>query len=73
MSKPELEVVESTRQVFEQKLLGVLDSDSEQVAILATESDLNMLIDALGQPLCSEKSKQWARDLARLRKESFGV
>lgn len=62
MSERELQVVQSSRQIIEQKLLTALDSDSGQVAILATEADLNMLIRALDSCATHLKITNYPRD-----------
>ena len=71
MSKSkDLAIVPSSREVIERKLLTALE-DGGQVAILATENDLTLLINALDQ-FGTVKGKQWASDLKQLRHESFG-
>lgn len=69
-SDNDVTVVPSSRDVIERKLLTAL-SDGAQVAILATESDLELLIEAL-HVFGTRPSLKWARDLRRLRNESFG-
>ena len=66
----ELQVIQSSRDVIGRKLLSALD-DNGQVAILATEEDLVMLISAL-YVYPEPRALEWARDLTRLRQESFG-
>lgn len=64
----------TSRQVIEGKLLAALD-DKSKVAILATEADLNMLIDAL-LPIIAEqgihsKAYEYRRDLMQLKTAAF--
>lgn len=75
----DVKIVQSTRQIIENKLLAALDENSGQVAILATEEDLRMLIFSLRHVSANmsshgyqEKARRWAHDLEKLRKASFG-
>lgn len=70
----ECEVIQSTRTVIANKLLAALDND-DKVAILATEADLNTLIEALNEMALRTSSRprfhNLARDLAQLKQEAF--
>lgn len=66
-------VVQSSRTVIANKLLAALN-DEDKVAILATEIDLNILIEALKHwwiTKGSDKAHTMAQDLARLKREAF--
>lgn len=63
------------RQVIENKLLTALD-DKSKVAILATEDDLRMLINALKThsmcyPGWSKKNSEYVADLEQLKAAAF--
>lgn len=60
------------RSVIERKLLAALDDDSGKVAIVATQDDLNLLINAL-ESCPGGESERMAADLRRLLKEAFGT
>ncbi len=64
------EIEHTSRQVIENALLTAL-TEKAQVAILATEEDLNLLINALHNH-CGSKSKQMAEDFEKLRQAAFG-
>lgn len=67
--KSKATIEKTSRQVIENKLLTALN-DSSQVAILATEEDLSIMIETLSQ---SErlKAREMARDFEQLRKAAF--
>ena len=67
-------VIQSSRTVIANKLLAALDDD-DKVAILATEIDLNILIEALNDLWIKkgrDKAHTLAQDLAQLRRAAFG-
>lgn len=64
-----LTVVQSTRQVIENKLLAALDDEST-VAILASEKDLDLLIAAL-EFFRSADARRMAQDYKQLRAAAF--
>lgn len=67
-------LIQNTRTVIANKLLAALDND-DKVAILATEADLNTLIEALSEMALRTSGRprfhNLARDLAQLKQEAF--
>lgn len=72
MGQP-LKVERSPREVIASKLLTVLD-ETDNVAIVASEEDLAMLIAGLKNlPREWTRASEFAADLARLKEEAFGT
>lgn len=75
MSEPN-KVEQVSREVIERQLLTALN-DKSQVAILATEEDLDLLIAALRpaaplEPYSSDKAQEFCMGLQQLKREAFG-
>jgi hypothetical protein len=58
------------RQIIESQLLTSLE-DKSCVAILATEDDLNLFIEALTSLWSHSKAKEMLADLKQLKREAF--
>lgn len=63
-------VVQSTRQIIEHKLLAALDDD-EKVAIIASRTDLALLIAGLDK-LTDARAGVLSQDMQQLQREAFG-
>lgn len=61
----------TSRAVIERKLLDVLESDSNKVAIIATQDDLQLIIAALREHH-TEAALEMMLSLMQLHREAFG-
>lgn len=64
------QVIPTPREVIGQQLLAALD-DKSKVAILATEEDLEMLVQAMQRFAENDKESRMLEDLRRLQDEAF--